>query len=348
MARVKRHGRTSMSNSGWDIAMQRINNEFEIAQFLASALVRKIAANKFRLAAADRSKFEQLPDKVIERIEEIVHEAYIEAGDDVSGAILRENLWQQATSARREMVASGELIPEDEFLARLNVTKRRLNKLLADGSIFTLEVDGAVYYPALLADPVHNRQRLQVICRIIAPAPADSRLGFLTSRRGSLGDRSPLDMLDSDDDFKALSRRAAAWAAEWSRTAVKLYEGTLETEPKEVEPMYTAVAEIDPRSALWDRASEALHVHGYQWPLGPYSEVRSFTLFVERQTAGDSAPIPEASVQIAVDGELMQIRIVAAAGTALHCETMPSSKTTSLIDVAKRVISHLLAMSVGR
>jgi len=46
-----------MTESGWDIAMRRINNEFDIPQFLASALVRKIAANKFRLPAADRQPF---------------------------------------------------------------------------------------------------------------------------------------------------------------------------------------------------------------------------------------------------------------------------------------------------
>jgi hypothetical protein len=337
-----------MADSGWNIAMRRIDSEFDVPQFIASSLVRKIAANNFRLPAADRHRFQTLPDEVIERIEKIVRESYLDAGEVVGGEILREHLWQQALTARRNMVANGELISDADFKKRLGVTDGQLAVLVAAGSVFAVEVDKAQYFPALLADPADNRKRLQAICRIIAPAPPDSRLGVLTSRRGSLGDRRPLEMLESDDDFKTLKRLAAAWAAEWSRTAVKLYEGTLETEPKDVEPLYTAVAEIDPRSALWDRASEALHVHGYQWPLGPYSEVRSFTLFVERQTAGDSAPIPEASVQIAVDGELIQIRIVAAAGTALQCETMPSSKTTSLIDVAKRVISHLLAMSAGR
>jgi len=239
------------------------------------------------------------------------------------------------------MLASGELILEDEFLKRLCVTKQRLSSLLADGSIFTLEVDGAVYYPALLADPVHNRQRLQVICQIIAPAPADSRLGFLTSRRGSLGDRSPLDMLDSDDDFKALSRRAAAWTAEWSRTVVKIYEGDHQREPNDVEPLYTAIAETDPRKPLWTRASEALHLHGYEWPLGPYRVTRIFTLFVERQAVGDSAPIPEACVQILVVGELIRIRIVAAPGTVLHSETFPRGKHKIFVEIAKRVVGHL-------
>src|ERR1700675_808909 len=116
-----------MADSGWDIAMRRINNEFDIPQFLASALVRKIAASNFRLTAADRIKFAQLPDHAIERIEQIVLAAYLEAGEDVGGDILREHLWQQALSARRSMLASGELILEDEFLKRLCVTKQRLS-----------------------------------------------------------------------------------------------------------------------------------------------------------------------------------------------------------------------------
>src|SRR6266404_1493387 len=38
-----------MSSSGWDIAMRNIDAEFDLPQFEASALVRKIAANHFRL-----------------------------------------------------------------------------------------------------------------------------------------------------------------------------------------------------------------------------------------------------------------------------------------------------------
>jgi len=155
-------------------------------------------------------------------------------------------------------------------------------------------------------------------------------------------------MLDDDDDFKSAQRSAVAWAAEWSRTAVKLYRGEHETEPAGVVPMYTATVEIDPRKSLWARASEALHLHGYEWPLRPYPDVQRFSLFVARQAAGDSAPIPEACVQIAVDGERIQIRVRAAAGTVLQSETVPSGTTTSFIDVAKRVISHLRALSAGR
>jgi hypothetical protein len=147
-------------------------------------------------------------------------------------------------------------------------------------------------------------------------------------------------MLDDDDDFKVLRQRAAAWAAEWSRTAVKMYDGEHKTEPEGVEPLYTAIAEVDPRRPLWERASEALHVHGYQWPLGPYPDVREFTLFVEQQASGDAAPTPEACVQILVVGELVRIRIVAAAGATLR-EIIPAAKDRSIVAIAKRVVAHL-------
>ncbi|MCC8402016.1 hypothetical protein LJ655_08935 [Paraburkholderia sp. MMS20-SJTN17] len=330
-----------MARTGWDIAMRNVDAELDLPKFEASALVRKIAANGFRLPTADRARFQKLPDEVIARLEGIVLEAYLEAGEDVGEEILRENLWQQALISRREMIANGDLITEADFRQRLDLSLRRLGKLLAEGSVFAIEVDDLQYYPALLADPNVDRKRLQAICRIIVPAPPGARLDFLSSRRGSLGDRRPLDMLESDDDFNLLSRLAEAWAAEWSRTSVKMYEGEHETEPKDVDPLYTALAEIDPRRPLWERASEALHVHGYQWPLGPYPDFRQFTLFVERQTAGDATPTPEACVQILVDGEYIRVRIVAAPGTALDSETVPADKHKTFLDVAKQVIAHL-------
>jgi hypothetical protein len=65
---------------------------------------------------------------------------------------LREHLEQQALVARREMVASGGLIPEGEFLKRLGVTEEPLRSLAADASIFSIAVDGVAYYPALFAE----------------------------------------------------------------------------------------------------------------------------------------------------------------------------------------------------
>ena len=337
-----------MADSGWDIAMRRIDQEYDLPQFVASSLVRKIAANGFRLAATDRSRFQQYPDEVIARIEQIVREAYLEAGEDVGGEILREHLWQQAVSARRDMIENGELLTPTEFKKRIGVSEKRLARLIEDGSVFGVDVDETEYFPALFADPSLNRKRLQTICRIIFPAEPMSRLGFLSSPRGSLGGRRPVEMLDDDVDFKSVKRIAAAWAAEWSRTIVNLYAGDHQLEPSDVEPLYTATTEIDPRKPLWTRASEALHLHGHEWPLDPHRVIRIFTLFVSRQAVGDSTPIPEACVQILVVGERIRIRIVAAAGTAPNSQTITSREHKTFVDVAKRVIAHLLALSAGR
>jgi hypothetical protein len=48
-------------------------------------------------------------------------------------------------------------------------------------------------------------------------------------------------------------------------------------------------------------------------------------------------------VQIVVDGDYIRVRIIAAPGTVLHSETVSGGKHKSFIDVAKRVIAHLLA-----
>ncbi|WP_239499019.1 MULTISPECIES: hypothetical protein [Paraburkholderia] len=328
--------------------MRRIDAEYDLPQFLASALVRKIAANQFRLPPTERVKFQRLSDEVIARIEEIVRDAYLEAGEDVGGDTVRAHLWQQALTARRDMVANGELISEADFRQRLGLPRPRLSKLLADGSVFALEVEGAEYFPVLLADPALNQQRLQEICRVIVPAPSWSRLDFLSSKRGSLGDRSPVEMLDADHDFKRARKAATAWASKWSRTVVKMYQGEHEFEPIGINPLYTAAAEIDPRRPIWTRASEALHIHGYEWPPGPYPDVRKFTLFVERQTVGHATPTPEACVQILVDGECIRVRIIAAAGTHLDSEAVLSGNAKSFVEVAERVIAHSVAKSGGR
>ncbi|REG60764.1 hypothetical protein B0G80_3575 [Paraburkholderia sp. BL6669N2] len=338
-----------MTDSGWDISMRRIDAEYDLPQFHASSLVRKIAANNFRLAVTDRVKVGHLPDEVIARIEHIVLESYLEAGEDIDEDILREDLWQQALTTRREMIANGELISEAEFRRRCNLTSRRLSLLLADESVFGIEVDGVQYFAALLAVPANQRRNLYAICHVIATAPTDARLDFLTSPRESLADLSPLEALKNDKNrFETVSRMAMAWASEWSRTSVKIYDGNHETEPPGLEPLYTAAVDIDPRRSLWDRVSTALHSHGYEWPLGPYPDARTFSLFVERQAVGDDKAAPEACVQIALIGEYVQIRIVAAPGTALQSETVPSGKAMGLVEVAKRVIAHLVAQSARR
>jgi hypothetical protein len=253
---------------------------------------------------------------------------------------IRERFAQQALAHKRRMVANGELLPEADFKRRLGVSQKRFARLLEEGCVFGIDVDGTIYFPTLLADGRMNRKRLQSICRTLVPAPPGSRLHFLSSSRGSLGERSPLQMLDDNDDFKRLQQAAAAWAAEWSRTAVTMYEGEHETEPKDVEPLYTAAAEIDLRRPLWERASEALHVHGYEWPRGPYPEPRAFTIFVERQTAGSSVSVSEACIQVSVNDNFFRVRVRHCVETVHKPQATFAAKSKTVVDAAKKVIAH--------
>ncbi|CAB3727992.1 hypothetical protein LMG22037_05330 [Paraburkholderia phenoliruptrix] len=254
---------------------------------------------------------------------------------------LEDSIREQALQARRQMVANGQLLPADEFHARLGVNKKRFAHMLDDGSIFSLDVDGTAYFPAVLADPRLNCKRLQAICRIIVPAPQGSRLDFLSTPHGALGAKSPLQMLADDRDYKRLCELAKAWAAQYSRTAVRLYEGEHESEPDGVEPLFTAIAEIDPRKPLWERASEALHSHGYSWPLGPYPGVRTFTVFIERQSAGYSQPVPEARVHILANGGFIRVHAAFASGPARESRIALISKHRCVVDVAKKVVAYL-------
>jgi hypothetical protein len=67
-----------MGGTGWDVAMRHIDAEFDLPQFVAAALVRKIATNDFKLPPSDREWywFAKLPDSVIARIEQIVCGAF--------------------------------------------------------------------------------------------------------------------------------------------------------------------------------------------------------------------------------------------------------------------------------
>jgi hypothetical protein len=265
----------------------------------------------------------------------------VEEGTFSDGAFSIASLREQALQAQRQMISDRTLIPENQFRERLGVSKTRLAQLLANGSVFAVYVENVAYYPTVLADSRYDLSRLQEICRIIVPA-GDSRMDLLTSRRESLGEKSALEMLGDDANFPLLRRMSEAWAAEFSRTVVRLFEGVHETAPADAEAIYTAMAEIDPRKPVWERASAALHEHGYEWPLGPYPEAKAFSAFVSHQDAGDDEPRPDACVQIVVDGERIQVRIVFKDGISQESLPVHIGKGRSVVDVAKKAISYLL------
>lgn len=70
-----------MNLDAYELAMQRIDSEFDLPQYIVLGLIRKIQTNIGRLPADERGRYKHLPGAVLTRIEAIVQEAFeIEMG----------------------------------------------------------------------------------------------------------------------------------------------------------------------------------------------------------------------------------------------------------------------------
>jgi len=249
-----------------------------------------------------------------------------------------EKMLRDALRARRQMIRDGELLPEDEFRRRRRVTPTQLARLNASGSVFSIEVEGNAYYPRLLVDPIHNLQRLAYVCRILWPASPDSRLDFLTSENGALGDITPLHALANDDSYRELLTVARGWASEFSRTTVKICAGEF-IRGIELPTVCTGVAEIDPRKNIWRRAMEALQEGANLRPAGPFCRAKAATVFVSRSTAGKPGELMEARLDVIVIRGLAHTGVVT--GNAPRCDLSPVSveKVDDVVTVVRKILA---------
>jgi hypothetical protein len=222
---------------------------------------------------------------------------------------LREIINLEAKDARRERLRKGQLLGRREFRERLAVTEARFERMIVAGSVFAVDVDGVEYFPALLAEPTVNRRRLQSLCRILVPAPAWCRLDYLESKHANLGDVTALELLSDNVGYQRLREIARAWASEWSRTIVTLFEGAHDEEPTEVNPIFTTTDEVDPRIDLWTRANGAFQVGGCVTRTVPCVAVRDLTIFVKRHDVGDSPAILEARLQVRLEESVAHVCI---------------------------------------
>ncbi|MBB5417064.1 hypothetical protein [Paraburkholderia atlantica] len=253
----------------------------------------------------------------------------------------REEIRRQAESARREMVRNGELLTRSEFRARLRVSERRLGQMLATGSVFSMVVDGAAYFPAVLAEATVDRQRLQAVCRILVPAPSACRLDYLISPQGNLGDIVPLKALADDASYRRLREMARAWAAEWSRTTLKIYAGF--NEPGGSEPTYVAVCEADPRTNLWKRALQAMDAGGYITPPGPYPRRDTATVLIFRSEAGKPDDVLEARLDVDIVDDMAHMRIHAG-DVSQELDAISVVGDDTIVDVVHRIVLSLCDM----
>lgn len=62
--------------SGYDIAFQQLEAEFDLPQQDLSALIRMIQSNQGKLSANRRKQYVHLPAEVLDRIEVIIQQAF--------------------------------------------------------------------------------------------------------------------------------------------------------------------------------------------------------------------------------------------------------------------------------
>lgn len=252
---------------------------------------------------------------------------------------LRQKIDRDALAARRAMVRNGELVRESEFCTLLGLSPRRLARMIARGSVFAMEVDGVSYIPTLLAKSGIDRKRLFSICRILVPAPPSCRLGYLACRQANVGGIFPIDALHDDESYRLLRRMARAYAAEWWRTSVAIYEGSHLDEPSSLKPILTAVDDGDPRVNVWKRAAGAIQAGGYIEPCGPYPNVSLATVFVGLHPAGQASATVQARVEVRVKNGLARASVVRGKAPAYDLEPIQIDDKDSVVDVVLRIIA---------
>ncbi|MBB5460246.1 hypothetical protein [Paraburkholderia sp. Cpub6] len=248
----------------------------------------------------------------------------------------REQVQLQASKERRKMVRTGALLTQHEFLTLLGMDERRFERLVAAGSVFALEVDDAKYFPAVLGDAKRDLKRLHSICRILVPAPSACRLVFLEGRQAPLGNLSPLDMLDDPQLYRSLRKFARAWAAEWSRTFVKIYAANYLEEPEDVEPIHTAVDEVDPRTNLWTRALGALQAGAYIVPVRGL-QASEATVFITRNDVGNRPAVLEARVALKIASHVAHVE-VDVPGATHGGLSVPLARSDNVVDVVMQAV----------
>lgn len=165
--------------------------------------------------------------------------------------------WDSLLRDRAIAVVRGDLLSLADARQQLEIPEERLTKKLKRGELFTIDVDGRPYVPSFLVADTSSRERLWELCKLIRPAPADARLGWLLKSHSSLGVRRPVDCLRKLKHYRYAKLLARTWASEWSRTVVALHDGE-DGKARGDQPLYQAVFEIDPRVRIWSRVSAAV------------------------------------------------------------------------------------------
>ncbi|MDR8731615.1 hypothetical protein [Burkholderia pseudomultivorans] len=112
---------------------------------------------------------------------------------------------------RQALVASGGLLPAAEIWTALGITRQALNKAVASGRIFTVDVGAAQFYPAFYLAGDIDRKTLGRVTQQLGDLPGWSKWQFFTTPKASLGKLTPLKAL-AQGKVEQVMRAAAAFA----------------------------------------------------------------------------------------------------------------------------------------
>lgn len=118
---------------------------------------------------------------------------------------------RRALPQRQALVESRKLLPAAKVWEGLNMTRQALNKAVASGRIFTVDVGASQYYPAFYLAGDVDRKTLAKVTQLLGSLPGWSKWQFFTTPKASLGNITPLKAL-SRGRVEQVAKAAAAFA----------------------------------------------------------------------------------------------------------------------------------------
>ena len=88
-----------------------------------------------------------------------------------------------------------QLLEEAEFARALDRPPKFIARLVANGTVFSVERDGVRQYPSFFADPTLARRQLSAVVKLLGDLDDFTKWQFFVSGKGSLGGLTPLEAL---------------------------------------------------------------------------------------------------------------------------------------------------------
>jgi hypothetical protein len=134
---------------------------------------------------------------------------------------------------------------------------------------------------------------------------------------------------------------ARAFAAEYSRTSVNLWAGHYN--PEELEPSYVAAIDVDPRTAVWRRALDAMEAGGCIEPAGPYPKADGATVLVIRSEAGDIKHVEDARLALELVDNIARV-CIHTRDLQTQVEHVSVAGAESIVEVVHQIFAALWCM----